>query len=280
MLSPAAYFRFHRISRIEYLLRPERAALRGCFYMFAKFWISFFIFGTGCNVLFTLPALQLALSGGLYVYLSGALALIVSIFTLMLIVIGIDILDLIWRRREKTDFDKTQWHIRDILRVYQKSHGLSQYNKEVVGHILKIQDDDLSTRLGDMSAKQRALIEDSILYTYEMNGIPNALAYGTKIMILALIVIVVLTFVTLYSFAEHFIRAQFGSNSSGFIMLYVAFAIGIFSTYIGMRDTEKYWNIIGPHGRNGMRRIVFYWPATFPILFGLIYWVQSLMGWR
>ncbi len=264
------HFRQFRIQKIDYLLRPERQAVRGCFYFFAKF----FVTCIAVQLVYTPVSALLAPFMNADGFVSAVPFLILTFlslpFVILVPVFAINQLDTFWRKREKAQSDQYEIEIRDILTQYLGSGALNDYNKEVVERILR-QEGDLNECLQEMSGKQLALIEDAILYTFEMRGISHAHAYGTKLLIFALMVTFMLGFVPLATGLDYVIRHYIPALQKSIILIFPFIGVAMVAMTFAMRDVQGYWNRMGPHLRNGARNLLFYWPVTFIALcFGYV----------
>lgn len=275
-LNPIHYFRDFRIEKIRYLLQPQRAVLRGCLYSFVKFCVAWIAFFLPAQILIPmLQTLNPAFENNPQPLLAYSAFAIIGIAGFCCSIIGMNILDSIWRKKEKAEDDAAGLDLRHVLESILGTAALSGYNKEVVQRILRI-GGDLDEQLPAMSGKQRALIEDGILYYYETNNIPHAHAYGMKIMIAGMYILFFLMFVPLYEFAEHLLYSANPNYRGSPAVLYIFFFVAFIAAGFAFYDIARYWNRLGPHGRNIARNAVFYWPVTFPLLLGLIMWMRDL----
>lgn len=271
--SIANHFRNFRIEKIDYLLRSERQAVRGCFYIFAKFIVAIFSLGITANIFTLLIIFEKILPDTIYYYFSIVFALGAIPICLLLSIICINLLDTLWRRKEKEKYDAYEIELTDILKSYSQAEMLENYHKQIIQRVLN-KYNDLNEQLGEMSNDELALIEDAILYTFETKGIVHAHAYGTKFMTLGLIIIGILTFVPLYSLIEMLMREHFPRAANSAIILYIFFPLAIFATWRGMEKSLYYWDKLGPTGRNFVRNLFFYWPLTLMVLIGLNTWAK------
>lgn len=274
-LNPALYFRNVRIQKIDYLLRPERQAMRGCFYSFAKLFVALLCISLPFHIL--LPPLMTLNpyfeDNPQPILAYGALGTM-GLFGILCAIIAINTLDTLWRKDEKAEKDAQETDLRAVLETYMESKAISQYNKEVTERILRIEG-NLNEKLSAMTNKQLALVEDAILYLMEITGTSNAHAYGLKIMFVALAAMFVLTFVPAYEFAESILYSINPRYRGSPVVLFVFFIVAFIVMAITMNDPARYWNRLGPHGRNITRNLVFYWPITFPVLLGVIMWIKD-----
>ncbi|MFP4314559.1 MAG: hypothetical protein ACLFR0_09595 [Alphaproteobacteria bacterium] len=270
-----SHFKNFRIQKIDYLLRPERIAVRGCFYTIIKFLVAFFTLGFCLNIIFSLISVQSVLHESSHIMLKVLFFVALIPIIILPPVLAINWMDTKWRKREKQDADEYELSLRTILENYRKSEAINPYNKQVIDRILQKQE-DLNEIFQNFSAKELALCEDAILYGFEERGIQHAHAYGIKLITIVLILLFFLIFVPLYEFAEYLINAYLPRLKNSIAMIFVLLPVAIFAMWRAMVRAEYYWNILGPHGRNGARNLLFYWPVTFPLLIGLNLWVQEL----
>ncbi len=266
------YLKNARIERIDYLLRPERMRHKGCLYLIAKFFIMLFAVGLGSSPLHWQAIIENALPQSAHI-ISGILLGVLSLVLIVaLLLFALNELDRLWRKKEDEKYDGHELNLKDMLQEYSESQALNSYNKEIIERLIK-NHDDLNTGFKDLRAKQLALIEDAILYRYEINEIMHPLAYGVKIIVLATLFVTCATFASLYEPIQDFWRDQFPYDS-GLGILYVIFPLGIFCAWRAYVRAKDLWRFLGPHGRNTARNILFYWPITLVFLIILNTWAH------
>lgn len=259
------YLKNARIDRINYLLRPERMRHKGCLYLIVKFFILVFAIAIGVQPLHVLQAIQNAAPENTYFFISLTFFVISFVLIITILLVSLNEVDRIWRRKEDEKYNGHEITLDHVLKEYLETKGLRTYNKQVVERLLK-KYSNLNENIKEMSGKELALVEDAILYGYEIKDLMHPLAYGVKLIMFATIVVTCVTFVAIYEPVEDFLRARYRFNS-GLGLLYVIFPIGIFCVWRAQLRAKGIWNALGPHGRNTARNILFYWPITLVFLF-------------
>ena len=261
----SSYFKNYRIDKIDYLVRAERQAARGCFYLIAKFWLAFIVMGIAANLFYSILPLnlitQLSDNGLIALFYMGITLCVITLPT----IIAINTLDQIWHKKEKKEFDKHEISLRDLLNTYQQSNALNSYNKQIIMRMLS-REGDLNETFKSFSSKELALIEDCILYHFEKSGVLNSHAKGTNIMIMAMIVLFLLIMAPLMEFTQHIIHEYMPALKNSIAVIFPFFGIAIFAMWRASSRVEAAWDRIGPHGRNAARAIIIYWPLSIFIL--------------
>ncbi len=267
------YLKNARIERIEYLLRPERMRHKGCLYLIVKFFIFMVAVGLGAFPLHLQKPLEAIAPHEIHIPLAIIIALSSVLFMVALLLICLNELDSIWRRKEDKGYDGHELKLEKILLEYLETESLNPYNQQVIERLIK-KHTDLNDHIEDMSGKERALVEDAILYRYEINEIMHPLAYGVKLIFLTTMFVTCATFASLYAPIEDIWRAQYPYDS-GLGLIYIIFPVGTFCVWRAYVRAKDIWKAIGPHGRNTARNLLFYWPITLLFLIMINTWIYT-----
>ncbi len=258
-----SYFKKQRRDRIRFLLRPQQARNRGCLYFVLKCWLVLIALSFSGFSLYLFQALEGKIDQNLGFAVTLGIFIPLLCFAVML---AIDFLEWIWRRRLKQNDASPSLDLRHLLEIHAEraeAVGFSDHHR--IKYFLS-EPGDIAARLEQYSYRQLMTIEDAILYNDEIRGVMNGFSYGFRIMVGLMVVFGFITFATTYQFLEEWIFNHFGRQRGGPLILFLFVPVGAFAVWVATVRSLYYWNLIGEMWRSYARVAIYYWPITLGLL--------------